>query len=427
MLQNRYVRRILQLNGLHMRGRLRGKMGNFEYSGVTFSGKSVSGVSPARDVAELERTLMGEGVLLVEARTISIARPWRVALNGNRHETSVSRYFRHLSTLVGAGVPLSKALDGISDRAQGTAWKEIVADVAGRVRRGSSFAEALSHHEGVFSGIAIPMIAAGEASGNLGNVLERVAAFREKWETVSRKVRGALVYPAVVSVVAIAVVWIMLAYVVPVFSQMFSSLGAELPTPTRILLSISDSARTWWWTIPVLLVGVLLAYQAIKSNAEWRLRAAKQGLRIPVVGELLAKTAIARVARTASTLLENGVTLLPALRASAATAGNVAVERVFCDVADTVERGRPLAESLANWEDMPALASQILSTGEETANLGRMFAKLADFYESETDATVSVVTSVIEPALVVIMGLIVAGILIALYLPMFEVLSHIGA
>lgn len=402
-------------------------MTTFTYTGVRFNGQSVSGTAKARDEAALEGMLRSEGVLLLEATNKAVPPTWASVLSRNRHDTAVTRYFRHLSTLVGAGVPLSRALDGLSERAQGLTWRQIVLSVADRVRRGSSFADALEPHKATFSGIAIPMIAAGEASGNLGNVLERVASFREKWETVSRKVRGALVYPIVVSVVAIAVVWIMLAYVVPVFSQMFTSLGAELPTATRILLSISDSARIWWWTIPVFIAGVFLAYQAIKANTEWRLRAARQGLRVPVVGELMAKTAIARVARTASTLLENGVTLLPALRASAATAGNVAVERVFLDVADTVERGRPLAESLSNWNDMPALASQILSTGEETANLGRMFGKLADFYESETDAAVSVVTSVIEPVLVVIMGLIVAGILIALYLPMFEVLSHIGA
>lgn len=402
-------------------------MGKFEYNGVTFSGQSVSGEAMARNEVELEHVLRAEGILLVDSHRRATGSTWQKLFVGKRYDTAVSRYFRHLSTLVGAGVPLSKALDGLAERATGGDWKRVAVDVANRVQRGSSLADALQTHKAIFSGIAIPMIAAGEASGNLGNVLERVAAFREKWETVSRKVRGALVYPIVVSIVAVAVVWIMLAYVVPVFSQMFVSLGAELPAPTRVLLSISESAQIWWWTVPVLIAGFLLMYQAIKSNPVWRLHTARQGLRLPLVGELLAKTAIARVARTASTLLENGVTLLPALRASAATAGNVAVERVFFDVADGVERGRPLAESLANWKDMPALASQILSTGEETANLGRMFGKLADFYESETDAAVSVVTSVIEPALVVIMGLIVAGILIALYLPMFEVLSHIGA
>lgn len=400
-------------------------MERFAYRGITFEGAYTTGVTNARDLLQLEQALSAEGILLLGARQTRT--PIWQAFSRDRHSASVTRFFRHLSTLVGSGVPLSEALDGLSERAQGPAWKQIATDVADSIRHGVSFADALEVHEQVFSQMAIPMIAAGEAGANLADVLERLATFREKWETVSRKVRGALVYPIVVSVVAIAVVWIMLAYVVPVFSQMFASLGAELPAATRILLSISESVRAWWWTAPLILVVVLLGYQAIKSNSEWRLRVARQGLRIPVVGELLAKTAIARVARTASTLLENGVTLLPALRASAATAGNIAVERVFLDVAQTVERGRPLGESLANWKDMPALASQILSTGEETANLGRMFGKLADFYESETEAAVSVITSVIEPVLVVIMGLIVAGILIALYLPMFEVLSHIGA
>jgi type IV pilus assembly protein PilC len=402
-------------------------MGTFSYTGVDFSGHSVTGEAKVHDVTELERALRADGVLLVEARKRAVSPLWLRIFSHNRHEISVTRYFRHLSTLVGAGVPLSKALDGLSERAQGAAWSLIVSDIADHVRRGSSFGDALRTHDAVFSGVAVPMIAAGEAGGNLGDVLERVAVFREKWESVGRKVRGALVYPIVVSVVAIAVVWIMLAYVVPVFSQMFTNLGAELPAPTRFLLSISKLSKTWWWVVPILAVGALSVFQTIKTRPSWRLTFARQGVRLPVVGEMLAKTAIARVARTASTLLDNGVPLLSALRTSAVTAGNAAIEKVFLDAADTVERGRPLSESLSDWRDMPSLASQILSTGEETANLGRMFGKLADFYEAETDASVGVITTVIEPALIVIMGIIVAGILIALYLPMFDVLSHIGA
>lgn len=394
---------------------------------MTFSGQSVTGEASAHDQSALEQDLRAKGVLLVQARHTSTASSWQSAFSRSRYETLVTRFFRHLSTLVGAGVHLSKALDGLAERAQGGAWRQIVIDIGDQVRRGSTFADALRNHDRVFSEAAIPMVAAGEAGGNLADVLERVAAFREKSETVSRKVRGALVYPVVVSIVAIAVVWIMLAYVVPVFSQMFTSLGAELPAPTRVLMSISEWARNWWWIIPALIVAIVILSQTVKSNPKWRLRISRWSIQLPVVGEMFAKTAVARVARTASTLLENGVYLLSALRTSAVTAGNTAIERVFLDVADSIERGRPLSEAVSNWPEIPALASQILSTGEETANLGKMFGKLADFYEAETDAVVGVITSVIEPALVVIMGLIVAGILIALYLPMFEVLSHIGA
>lgn len=386
----------------------------------------MSGIARALDSEALGAQLRSKGVLLIEARPVLSVARWLRLFPRHRYDMAITRFFRHLATLVGAGVPLSKALDGLAQRAQGRAWARTLGDIADRVRSGSSLAEALSACDETFAGVAIPMITAAESGGTLAEVLERIAGFREKWEAVSRKVRGALVYPAVVSIVAVAVIWIMLAHVVPVFAQMFTNLGAELPRPTRILLRLSSSARNWWWVIPVLAATVALGFSVAKSRPGWRLHLAQWGLGLPLLGDILGKVSVARVSRTAATLLENGVPLLSGLRTAAKTAGNAAIERVFLDAADAVELGKPLSEPLAAVRQIPPLASQMLSTGEETANLGRMFGKLADFYEAEADAAVSVITAVIEPALVVVMGIIVAAILIALYLPMFDVLSQIG-
>ncbi len=401
-------------------------MTRFTYEGTTFSGQPVSGIARALDSEALCAQLRIEGVLLIEARPVPTGGTWSRLSLRHGYDMAITRFFRHLATLVGAGVPLSKALDGLAQRAQGRAWARTLTDIAERVRTGSSLAQALSASGGIFAGVAIPMIAAAESGGTLAEVLDRIAGFREKWEAVNRKVRGALVYPAVVSIIAVAVVWIMLAHVVPVFAQMFANLGADLPRPTRILLSLSSSARIWWWVIPVLAAAVALGYGAAKRRPGWRLRFAQWGLRLPLLGDILGKVSVARVSRTAATLLENGVPLLPGLRTAAKTAGNVAIECVFLDAADAVESGKPLSEPLAGVRQIPPLASQMLSTGEESANLGRMFGRLADLYEAEADAAVTVITAVIEPALVVVMGIIVAAILIALYLPMFDVLSQIG-
>ena len=401
-------------------------MPRFAYAGVTFSGQAVSGEVKARDQDGLRSSLRRKGVLLLEARPLSSASRLAGLGGSRRFHASVTRYYRHLATLVGAGVPLSKALDGLADRAEGVRWRQVLEDIAERVKKGSSMADAIASQSGVFAGVAVPMIAAAERSGRLPEILERIAGYREKAETLTRKVRGALVYPAVVSVVAVVVIWIMLTQVVPVFTQMFANLGAELPQPTRILLSISDGVRYWApGAVLAALIG-LGSIQAVRARPAGRLALSRLLLRSPIVGDTLGKIAVSRVARTAATLLENGVALLPALQTAAKTAGNAAVERVFQDAAGAVERGRPLSEPLGATRDIPHLAVQILSTGEETANMGQMFGKLADFYESEADATVGVVTSVLEPALVVLMGIIVAGILIALYLPMFEVLGQIG-
>jgi len=270
------------------------------------------------------------------------------------------------------------------------------------------------------------MIAAGESGGNLAEILERIADHREKAESLTRKIRGALVYPAVVSVVAVLVVWIILAHVVPVFVQMFANLGAELPAPTKMLITLSDLVRSWWLAVAFTGVVGVVALQLMRLNPTWKLRLSRLVLRIPLLGGILGKIAVARVSRTVSTLINNGVTLLTALEIGARTAGNTAMERIFVDVCEAVKLGRPVSEPLSNLRSIPPLAGQILSTGEETANMGRMFGKLADFYENETDAAVGVITSVLEPGLVVVMGIIVAGILIAMYMPMFDVLGQIG-
>lgn len=335
-------------------------------------------------------------------------------------------FSRQLATMVDAGIPLVGALDALQDQMENKGFKGVVRGVRDNVEGGSSLSEALSKQPNVFSPFFINMVKAGESSGNLDEILDRVAIYMEKTIALIRKVKSSLIYPAVVVFMAIAITTFLIVKVVPTFESIFATINVALPLPTLILINISHIVRRFLLLVIIVLVaGMFIISRVIKTD-RGRLVFDTMLLKIPVIGPLLRKVAVARFTRTLSTLQKSGVSILTALEIVGKTSGNKVIEMAVIQTKMSIKEGESIAQPLAASKVFPPMVTRMISVGEQTGKLEEMLGKVADFYESEVDAAVSGLTSLIEPLIIAFLGIVVGGIVVSMFLPIVKLVEVVG-
>ncbi|MBN1128168.1 MAG: type II secretion system F family protein, partial [Chitinispirillaceae bacterium] len=305
--------------------------------------------------------------------------------------------------------------------------QQAVRRISADVQSGVTLAEALSRHPGIFNRLYCSMVKAGEAAGILSSVLLRLADYQEKAVAVRQRVKSAFAYPALVAVVAVGAMVALMAFVVPTFSSMLAELGAELPLSTRIVISASEVLKTWLLPAVILLTALIAgSFYLYRNNSRVRFGVDAAALKLPLFGELQKKSAVARFSRTFGALLNGGVPIADALEITSATAGNSVLEKGYLKTLDAIRSGRPLAEPLKETGVFPPMVVQMVGVGEKSGTLPEMLAKVADYYDTEVDTSITTLTSILEPAIIVVMGIFIAGVLISMYLPMFEMVGSIA-
>jgi type IV pilus assembly protein PilC len=395
----------------------------FTYKGRTSGGTQVAGELKAKNRGELERILRGRKVLVSQVSTKSSQISLKIG--SGIKKVHISRFTRQFATMIGAGLPMVQCLEILSQQMESAELRRVIGEVKEGVQAGTTLAEALSRHKKVFDNLFVNMVDAGEIGGALDVILSRLATYREKADALARKVKGAMIYPAVVMTVALGVTFVMLTYIVPVFAKMFSGLGAELPGPTQFILSLSAFLRGNILTGLVLLVLLIVAYKLYSKTDRGQLNIDKAKLKIPLIGDLIRKSSIAKFSRTLSTLISSGVPILDALNITARASGNRVVHDAIKKSVLSIAEGETITQPLKQCGVFPPMVTQMISVGEKTGGLDDMLSKIADFYDEEVDAAVAALTSVIEPVIIVFMGIVIGGILIAMYLPMFDIIGKI--
>ncbi len=330
-------------------------------------------------------------------------------------------FTRQFSTMIDSGLPLIQGLEILSTQSENPAFKKIITKIKSDVEGGSTFAESLKKHPKVFDNLYVNLVAAGELGGVLDTILQRLAAYIEKNAKLVGKVKSAMIYPSVIGVVAIVVILVLLIFVIPVFAEMFSSFGGELPGLTKGVVDLSQFLRTYWWAV---FGGTWLCYFAFskwKSTDKGEYALDKYLLKMPVIGDLLRKVAVARFSRTMGTMLSSGVPILEGLEIVAKTAGNRVVEEAIYATKTSISQGKTIAEPLIKSGVFPPMVCQMVSVGEQTGALDTMLAKIADFYEEEVDQAVDTLTTLIEPIMMIFLGGAVGTMLAAMYLPIFKI------
>jgi type IV pilus assembly protein PilC len=336
-------------------------------------------------------------------------------------------FTRQFATMIDAGLPLVQCLEILGNQEPNKTFKAIIREVRQDVEQGSTFADALGKHPKPFDALYTNLVAAGEIGGILDTILNRLAVYLEKADALRRKVKGAMVYPTTVLVVAIGVVVLMLVKVIPTFEKMFQDFGGELPGPTQVVVNISHFMQEWIGLFLGVVAAVIIAFlQARKRSYKFRRATDALFLKLPVFGSLLQKVAVARFTRTLGTMIASGVPILDGLDIVARTAGNVIIEEALIDVKAAISEGKTIAEPLQESEVFPGMVTQMIAVGEETGAMEVMLSKIADFYDEEVDAAVDALTAMLEPVMMVFLGGTVGGLLIAMYLPIFKIAETIG-
>ena len=401
-------------------------MASFQYSGVR-DGKACSGTIEAPDRRQAITLLAGQGVQLQEIEEKADGRggagsALSLRLGGVKKikPRDITILTRQLATLLEAGFPLARALEFVSRQESTGPMSEMVADLSASIQQGQDFSQALSEYPKYFGNIFLSMVRAGETGGILDAMLVRLAEMREADEALADRFKSAMTYPAMMMGAMVIALGVMFAYVVPQFATMFEDMGRALPGPTQILLNVGDFAATWW---PAVVAGVVVAGAGFKAWVKTESGAFqwdRTRLEMPVLGNFMAQFAIARLARTAGTLLESGVNLIDAFASAGDVSGNRYISHIMQRALADVRHGKPLAESLADAPVIPSLLREMIALGEESGQVGPMMKRVAEVYDRQTRETVSGITSIIEPFMVLFMGGVVGMVVIALLLPIFE-------
>jgi type IV pilus assembly protein PilC len=335
-------------------------------------------------------------------------------------------FTRQFATMISAGLPLVQCLDILAKQSSKPSFGRVIGEVTREVEAGSTLSDALGKHKNVFDDLFRNMVAAGEAGGVLDEILMRLATYIEKADALKRKVQSALVYPVVVLTVALGATSFMLIFIIPTFAKMFTEFGGELPLPTKIVLTLSHLLQSYWWVglLGGVGAGIALARYYATENGNRTIDAIM--LKIPVLGDVLLKGAVARFTRTLGTLIASGVPILSGLEITARTAGNKIIAEAIMGARASIREGETVSAPLKRSGVFPPMVVQMISVGESTGALDEMLTKIAVFYESEVDTAVDTLTSIIEPIMIVVMGGIVGGMVVAMYLPMFKLISVVA-
>ncbi len=401
-------------------------MPTFLWKGKTSGGESAAGELVADNRAQLVQILRKRRISVVNVRE----KPKGISISFLKRRSVSTKelaiFTRQFATMINAGLPLVQCLDTISKQTENKYMKEVLYQVMQDVESGATLADALRRHKKVFNNLYVNMVDAGETGGALDDILERLAVHIEKADALKRKVKGAMTYPLVVLGVALGAAVFMLVFIIPTFARMFSDFGAALPLPTRIVLGLSYILRTYWWALAGVIIAAVFGVKRFYSTPMGKRKIDSFLLKSPIFGPLLRKTAVARFTRTLGTLISSGVPLLTGLEITAETAGNSVVKSAVLVTKAGIKEGDTISKPLRATGVFPPMVVQMVAVGEETGSLDRMLAKIADFYESEVDTAVDSLTSILEPAMIVLMGVLVGGMVVAMYLPMFKLVSVIA-
>ncbi|NLW33232.1 MAG: type II secretion system F family protein [Fibrobacter sp.] len=398
-------------------------MARFSYIGVTSSGKQVKGEINASNKNEVISLLRKKKVRPVSIKNDALNIDFSF-LNKVKLQ-DIGRFTRQFSAMTSAGLTLVQCLDILSSQTENKKLASAIKQVSNDIQGGSTLADALMKHPSIFNSLYCNMVAAGEASGSLDVVLTRLADYQEKADALRRKIKGAMTYPLILLIVAIGATVAMLTFVVPTFAQMFTDMGGNLPLPTRIVMNISTFMQNYFFVILLLFAGAFAALAYYYKTDDGKLKIDNLKLHLPVFGDLERKSSIGRFAQTLSTLLTSGVTILDALSITAKTAGNKVLEKGIFKTLEKISGGLTIAEPLKETGVFPPMVIHMISVGEKTGDLAEMLKKISEFYEEEVNAAVDALTSIIEPVMLVVMGGIIGGVLIAMYLPMFDMIGTI--
>jgi type IV pilus assembly protein PilC len=341
-------------------------------------------------------------------------------------EKNIVVFARIFSTMINAGLPLIQCLDLLAQQEENKTFAKIITSVKEDIEGGSTLQDALKKYPAVFDELFVNLVAAGESGGILDVILIRLSNYMEKTMKLKSKVKGSLVYPIIVLVVSIAVITLLLVYVIPVFKKMFEGMGGQLPGPTQFLINVSDYAVSYF---PYMVGGVVLfifVFRRYYRTEKGRLTIDALVLKAPIFGPLLTKVAVAKFTRTLSTMMASGVPILEGLNIVSKTAGNVIVENAIMKTRQSISEGRTIAEPLAETEIFPPMVVQMIAVGEATGALDAMLAKIADFYDDEVDAAVAAMTTMLEPFMMVFLGIVVGGMIICMYLPIFKMAAVVA-
>ncbi len=393
------------------------KQAAFLWEGTDSRGKRVRGKSVAATEIAVRAELRKQGVVPVKIRKQSSFLQGK----GKVKAADVSLFSRQLATMLQAGIPLVQAFEIVGAGHDNPAMQKLILSIKQDLEGGTALAEALSKHPLHFDDLYINLVEVGEHSGSLDSLLDKVATYKEKTEAIKKKIKKALFYPTAVVVVAIIVTTILLIFVIPEFENLFKGFGADLPAFTRLVINLSHFMQIWGvYVFAALGGGIWGLVQAKKRSRRLRELQDRLALKLPVVGEILVKAAIARFARTLSTMFNAGVPLVEALDSVAGATGNVIYENGVMQMKDEVATGQRLQRAMENTGLFPNMVIQMIAVGEESGSLDSMSAKVADFYEADVDNAVDAMSSLLEPVIMAILGVLVGGLVVAMYLPIFK-------
>jgi len=334
-------------------------------------------------------------------------------------------FTRQFATMINSGLPLVQSLDILARQTENPALAEVTRQVVFDVESRHTLADAFSKPPRAFTELYVNMVAAGEAGGILDTILGRLATFLEKSDALIRKVKGAMVYPGVIMSVAGIAVAVLLIFVIPTFQKMFASVGMELPLPTRIVIGMSDFLINYWWMLIIIIAGAVVAFRRYYATSDGRKKIDMMLLNAPVLGDLLRKSAVSRFTRTLGTLISSGVSILDGLEITAKTAGNRVIHDAVMESRNSIAGGETIAGPLEKSKVFPPMVISMIAVGEQTGGLDEMLSKIADFYDEEVDVAVSALLSLMEPMMIVVLGVIVGGMVVAMYLPIFDMMNAV--
>ncbi|MBI3333504.1 MAG: type II secretion system F family protein [Candidatus Omnitrophica bacterium] len=395
----------------------------FSYTAKRSDGETIIGSLDAASEKIVLESLHRQGLVILKIRE---AKPYTGRRGGVRMD-DLAIFARQMATLVDAGIPLVSGLEAVSEQIENRALRETVVKVRTSVEGGTNFTAALAKNSKVFSPLFVNMVKAGEASGHLAEVMARLATYLEKSAALQRKIRSAMIYPAIVILMAVTITSLLVLKVIPAFETIFSSFGAALPLPTRILMAVSRFAQAWFLPLLALQVGEVFLFKWALGRPRFRRVFDRWMLKLIIVGPLVRKVAIAKFARTLSTLVRSGVQILGALEIVSETAGNRVIAEAILQVRTSVREGENISGPLAASGVFPPMVVRMIAVGEQTGRLDEMLTKVAEFYEDQVDTAVAGLTSAIEPLIIAVMGVVIGSIVLAIFLPIFkmsQLVSH---
>src|SRR5438132_3543397 len=397
----------------------------FQYTARTLKGELQSGEVdlPTRDdvIAHLRKNRM----VVVQVRAAPKAFKLSLTFGGGIKTRDLVVMTRQFATMINAGLPLVQALDILAKQTENKSLAEITKSVVYDVESGQTLADALRKHPKAFGDLYVNMVAAGEAGGILDTILVRLAEFLEKNDKIVRKVKGAMTYPAVILYVAVIAISVLLIFVIPTFQNMFASVHLELPLPTRMVIGASNVLKNYWWAIVGVIAFAIVSLNRYYKTPPGRLQIDTLLLKTPVLGDVLRKSAVSRFTRTLGTLISSGVSILDGLEITARTAGNMVIHNAVMQSRASIAGGETIAAPLAKSKVFPPMVISMISVGEQTGGMDEMLSKIADFYDDEVDAAVSALLARMEPIMVGVLGVIAGGMVIAMYLPIFDMVNAV--